>query len=152
MENMDKTKIAFTEAYEIIKHSNKEIQDKISVNFINILEQYRDISYIPNIDYSKSLDEQTIQHEAKIILGIIYRDYLCDIQKKQELIKNEKELLQQIEKEKLEKYSVDNLFKNTKYASNNNITKENTTTEIVEYKKENWLSKIWNKIINIFKK
>lgn len=150
MENINKTKMAFSETYEIIKHSNKDIQNKISPKFINLLELNRDASYIPNIDYSKSLDEQKIQHETKIILGIIYRDYLCDSPKRQELIKNENELLEQIEKERQEKYSVDNLFKNLKYAQNNNDETENK--EIMEFKKENWLSKIWNKIINIFKK
>lgn len=151
----DKRKIAFAEVYDIIKHSDISIQKRISPTFMNIIENNMDKSYKVMIDYNKELEEPNILHETKIILGIIYRDYLCAPEKKQQLIRNENELLQKIEKERQDKYSVDNLFKNTKYAqtgNTNNTVEENRNMDIAVYQKEKWYIKFWNSIMKIFKK
>lgn len=151
----DKRKIAFAEVYDIIKHSDISIQKRISPTFMNIIENNMDKSYKVMIDYNKELEEPNILHETKIILGIIYRDYLCDAEKKKQLIKSENELLQKIEKERQDKYSVDNLFKNTKYAQTgniNNTVEENRNMDIAVYQKEKWYIKFWNSIMKIFKK
>ena len=140
---------ALAEAYDIITHSSQEIQNKISPKFMEILISGKDNSYISNLDYDKNLDEQ-IQHETKIILGLIYRDYLCDISERQELLKKETELLNRIEQERNEKYSVDNLFKNRPYTSNiqqPNQIQDNEQNKIIEYREEKW----YEKIINFFK-
>lgn len=149
---MSDIKVAFAEAYDIIKHSNNEIQSKISSKFMNLLTLAKDNSYRVNIDYEKSLDEQ-IQHETKVILGIIYRDYLCTPEKRQELIKNENELLARIEKEKNEKFSVDNLFKNRTNTPNiqqQDQIQYNEQNKIIEYKKKKWYEKIVSFFINLF--
>lgn len=150
LENRDNMQYALAETYEIINHSSDEIKNKISPKFMEILVSAKDNSYVPNIDYEKPLEEQ-IQHETKIILGLIYRDYLCDTEKRQELIRNENELLSRIEKERNEKYSVDNLFKNRPYTTDiqqPNQIQDNEQNKMVEYKEENW----YEKIINFFKR
>jgi len=144
----DKRKRAFAEVYDIIQHSEKGIKEKISPKFINILENNMDRSQTVNIDYNKELREPNILHETKIILGIIYRDYLCSPEEKQQLIKNENELYEKIEKAKQEKYSVDNLFKNVKCS----VEKTNEPTEIVVIKELKWYEKLFNKIKGIFKR
>lgn len=141
---MNEIRLAFAETYDIIKHSDISIQNKISPKFMSLLMSAKDNSYRVNIDYEKSLDEQ-IQHETKVVLGIIYRDYLCTPEKRQELIRNENELLERIEKEKNEKYSVDNLFKNRQNQSNiqqQEPIQSQGQNEIIEYKKEKWYEKI----------
>lgn len=142
--SLNNINIAFAETYDIIKHSNNDIQSKISPKFMNLLMSAKDNLYRVNIDYEKPLDEQ-IQHETKVVLGIIYRDYLCTPEKRQELIRNETELLERIEKEKNEKYSVDNLFKNRQNPLNiqqKETNQSNEPNEIIEYKKEKWYEKI----------
>ena len=142
--SLNNINIAFAETYDIIKHSNNDIQSKISPKFMNLLMSAKDNLYRVNIDYEKPLDEQ-IQHETKVVLGIIYRDYLCTPEKRQELIRNETELLERIEKEKNEKYSVDNLFKNRQNPLNiqqQETIQSNEQNEIIEYKKEKWYEKI----------
>jgi len=143
----DKRKRAFAEVYDIIQHSEKGIKEKISPKFINILENNMDRSQTVNIDYNKELREPNILHETKIILGIIYRDYLCSTAEREQLIKDENELYNKIEKAKQEKYSVDNLFKNVKYS----VEKTNEPTEIVVIKELKWYEKIFNKIKGFFK-
>lgn len=150
--SLNNINIAFAETYDIIKHSDISIQSKISPKFMNLLMSAKDNSYRVNIDYEKTLDEQ-IQHETKVILGIIYRDYLCTPEKRQELIKNETELLERIEKEKNEKYSVDNLFKNRQNQPNiqqQQTNQSNEQNEIIEYKKEKWYEKIVKFFKNLF--
>lgn len=150
--SLNNINIAFAETYDIIKHSDISIQSKISPKFMNLLMSAKNNSYRVNIDYEKTLDEQ-IQHETKVILGIIYRDYLCTPEKRQELIKNETELLERIEKEKNEKYSVDNLFKNRQNPLNiqqQQTNQSNEQNEIIEYKKEKWYEKIVKFFKNLF--
>ena len=149
---MNDIRVAFAETYDIIKHSNNDIQSKISPKFMNLLMSAKDNLYRVNIDYEKPLDEQ-IQHETKVVLGIIYRDYLCTPEKRQELIRNETELLERIEKEKNEKYSVDNLFKNRQNQLNiqqQETIQSNEQNEIIEYKKEKWYEKIVRFFRNLF--
>lgn len=150
--SLNNINIAFAETYDIIKHSDISIQSKISPKFMNLLMSAKDNSYRVNIDYEKPLDEQ-IQHETKVVLGIIYRDYLCTPEKRQELIRNETELLERIEKEKNEKYSVDNLFKNRQNPLNiqqQEANQSNEQNEIIEYKKEKWYEKIVKFFKNLF--
>ena len=144
LENRDNMQYVLAETYDIINHSSDEIKNKISPKFMEILSSAKDNSYTPNIDYEKSLQEQ-IQHETKIILGLIYRDYLCDTEIRQELIRNENELLSRIEKERNEKYSVDNLFKNRPYMTNvqqTNQIQDNEQNKLIEHKEEKWYKKI----------
>lgn len=145
MENIinDNTKLAFAETYDIIKHSSKEIQDKIPIRFINILDKFKKSNYISEFDYSQDLEKQNITYETKIILGIIYRDYLCDNRKREKLIAYESQLLEQIEKEKREKYSLDDLFKNKKCS--------NEIQVIQVPKKENLFFKLFKTIKRILK-
>lgn len=135
--------IAFAEVYDIIKNSSKDVQDKISAKFMNLLVSGKDNSYNVNIDYSKPLETQ-ITHETKIILGLIYRDYLCDGKIRDILIKEEAEILERIEKEKAEKYSVDNLFRNKNVVQE----QENNQKQLVEYRKKG----IFEKIKSVFRK
>ena len=150
LENRDNMQYALAETYYIINNSSDEIKNKISPKFMEILASAKDNSYVFNIDFKKPLEEQ-IQHETKIILGLIYRDYLCTHEKRQELIKNENELLSKIEKEKNEKYSVDNLFKSRPYTTNIQQPTPKSDSEqnkMIEYKEEKW----YKKIANFFKK
>ncbi len=143
------TEYILAEVNDIIEHSNEELKKKIPQNFMNILISAKDNSYVSELDYEKPLKNQ-IQHETKIILGIIYRDYLCDENKKQELIKYENELLEKFEQERNKKYSVDNLFQNRPYTTNiqqPNQIQDNEQNKIIEYKEEKW----YEKIINFFK-
>ena len=142
---------SLAEAYDIITHSSKEIQNKISPKFMEILISGKDNSYISNLDYNKNLDDQ-IQHETKIILGLIYRDYLCDISERQELIKKETELLNRIEQERNEKYSVDNLFKNRPYNQSQEQVQEKQSNQMITYEQPKWYEKIINFFKNLFGK
>lgn len=149
-------KIAFSEVDEIIKMMPDELVRKIPKGFRELVAEEKNNNYMPNIH--EPLEKNKLKDETIIILGLIYRDFLCSkeerivLQKKdaEELLKVQNEL----DKELKEKYSMDNLF--NKNVTENDKVEENTnnTNEVamVEFKEEKWYKKIFELIKNIFKK
>ena len=143
--------ISFSEVYEIILHMDKELVKKIPDKFINFIKQNKKDDYITSIDYTKSINEQELQRGTRVLLSIIYRDYLCNDKKKKELLQNDNLELRKIEEELRAKYNPDNLFKKKNLLIDE--TQENIECkELVEYKSENFLKRILRKIISPFKK
>ena len=97
--------ISFSEVYEIILHMDKKISQKIPDKFINFIKQNKKEDYKTNIDYSKNINEQELQRGTRIILSIIYRDYLCEDEKKKKLMQEDNKELIKIENELKEKYN-----------------------------------------------
>ena len=118
---------SYSEVYDIIKHLDKNLYNKIPAQFIEILKENMDINYNVEIDYNKSINEQKLLKDTKIILSIIYRDYLCSEEKKKELIEKDKADLVRYEKELREKYNPDKIFKNRIQNNNTEKTRENVT-------------------------
>lgn len=149
-------KIAFSEVDEIIKMMPDELVRKIPKGFKELVDEEKDESYIPNIH--EPLEKNKLKNETIIILGLIYRDFLCSKEERIILQKKDAEELQRVQneldKELKEKYSMDNLFnksviENVKEQDNTNNTNE---VAMVEFKEEKWYQKIFELIKNIFKK
>ena len=137
------TNQVFSEVYDIILHMDEELLNKIPNMFIELMKQNRDEKFQVNIDYSKSLIGQEIQRGTKVILSLIYRDYLCSVEKRLDLIKKDEEELKQIEEELKKKYNPDNLFK----AKLKKVEEfDNTQTNIIIYKET-----VFQKILKKFK-
>lgn len=140
---------SYSEVYDIIKHLDKKLYNKIPTRFIEMLKENMDNNYNVEIDYNKSINEQKLLKDTKIILSIIYRDYLCSEEKKKELIEKDKADLVRYENELREKYNPDKIFKNRIQENNTEKTRENTTA-MVEYK-ENIFLKLIEFLKKIFK-
>ena len=100
------------------------------------------MNYKVNIDYTKTINEQELLRETRVILSLIYRDYLCTDEQRKEIILNDK-------KELNEKYEIN--FEEIK----NKRKKTYDTTEIEDKQlvkiEEKWYKRIFNKILSIFK-
>lgn len=83
------------------------------------------------------------------MLGIIYRDYLCNDEERINLIHQEKRELEEIETEKREKYNLDNIFKKNNINENDKGKSTKTEVSIVEYK-ESIIKRIIIKIKKLF--
>ena len=140
---------SFSEVYDIILHLEKELYNKIPQKFIQAIEQNRDADYEFNIDYSKNINEQKLLPDTRVLLSLIYRDYLCSSEERQKLIEKDKIELKQYEKNLQEKYNTENLYKN----KNTSNIKENTGFKPVsmEQYKESVIKKIINRIKSIFR-
>ena len=137
---------ALTEVYDIINHFESNLYKMIPLEFIDFVEQNKDNNYNTEIDFSKSINEQNILQETKVILAIIYRDFICNTKLRQKLNAYDFNIL---EAKKREIYNIDFLFRNKKdkIKDTSIIEKHDKTTMIVEYKES-----IFTKIIKFVKK
>ena len=122
--------VAITEVLYILKYLPKDITSNIPSDFLEFLNKNAISTYKPDFDLSKGLDSVKLNHKTKILLAIIYRNYICSEQERLDydkiLIQNENE--HQIKLK--EKYNTYNIFKETKTEKNSdNINK------LVIYKK-----------------
>ena len=143
---------AFTEVNEIIKMMPDELVNKIPSKFREMLEEERDKEYNPNIQ--EPLEKCKLKNETIIILGLIYRDFLCSQDEKRRLQEKDARELQEIQKaiedEIRQKYNPDDLFK--KKNGNNNEHQNFEETAIAVAQKEKWYKKIFNIIKGLFSK
>lgn len=142
---------AFEEIYEIFNLMPKELLNKIPTKFYEMIKEERDTNYSPNIQ--EPLEKQKLKNETIIILGLIYRDFLCSKDEKKRLQEKDAKELQEMEKtleeEIREKYNPDDIFKNrNKIVPEEIQTSEETRMTIVQ--KEKWYKKIFNLIKGLF--
>lgn len=96
--------------------------------------------------------------ETRVILSLIYRDYICLPEERKELIEIDKEQLRREEETLREKYAInfedrkqkikeDNIQESD--TSENNVQKNNMY--MTKIKEEKWYKKIINKILIFFR-
>lgn len=146
---MDKeTKEGISQVLDVLKHSDKDIIDKISKKFIDFLTGNQLEGYTVNIDYSDENWTQQLNEDAKVILALIYRDFIVSKEERQELLKKEQEINGQYQKELSEKYNVDNLFAKQE----KKVIDTDETVALAEIKKKKWYQNIIEKILSFFGK
>ena len=138
-------KEAFYEVDEILKMMPYEILDKIPKKFRNMISQNKSLTSNKKIS---GLNDENLSKDAKVVLYMIYRDFLCSEEEEQELLRQENKDLE-------EKYSYDNLFKSTKKdeTKSETISVEEITIEetaLTETKELKLYVKIIDFIKNIF--
>ena len=142
---------AFEEIYEIFSLMPKELLKKIPTKFYEMIEEERDTNYSPNIQ--EPLEKQKLKNETIIILGLIYRDFLCSLDEKKRLQEKDAKEFQEVEKaleeEIREKYNPDDIFKNrNRVVPQEEQPSEETRMTLVQ--EEKWYQKIFNLIKNLF--
>lgn len=148
MNNVDSK--VYTDISIIISMMPYEMRQKISKGFINFIENNKDINYSSSINPNIPISKQNITKETKEILGIIYRDYLCDKQKRIELLNKEQDELKSYAEKQRELYNPDNIFKKVDKDRNTNIEalENNKNKALTEYK-ESFFTKLKNYIFKI---
>lgn len=139
MENINQ---AFSEVYDIINHLDTKLYNRIPRGFIEMIKANKDNTYQPKIDYNISINRQKLLKDTRTILSLIYRDYICSDEKREELKYNDIMELKKEQEENAIEFNYDDIFKKKKQDASINLN-----TEIVEYKEN-----IFKKIINFIKK
>lgn len=101
---------AIVEFKSILDHCPIEVQSKIPNRFMDELNNLESKTYKFNYDESKKIEEQNIKPGTKGLIGLVYRDYICD--NKEDYINKYKIYFNNKEIEKREKYNTDTIFKN----------------------------------------
>lgn len=141
---------SLTELNSILNYMNVEYIKKLPTKFIDFITKNMDKDYIPNIDKNVPINQQELKKDTKILLSLIYRNYWCDSETKQDLLHQDLIDKKHFEQEMLEKYNPDNIFKNKQKDIETPHIEEHT--ELVEYKEPKWYQWIFMKILKIFKR
>lgn len=86
---------AIAEVIEILQNMDDYYIEKIPLEFIRSLKEKKSPTYEPKIDFTKELNENELKHQTKVILALIYLDYLCETEEEKKefrrLLKNPQE-------------------------------------------------------------
>lgn len=137
---------AAVEFKSILENCSDDIVNKIPTNFLKFIDKIASKAYKFNYDKTQSLIEQNLKSETRGLIALVYQDYICTDEERKEYIQKSNLYIIENENMKREKYNPNDIFKDVKNYKVNN-SKENS---IIEYKKENFIQKIFNKIKYFF--
>ena len=137
-------KNSFKEVYEILQKTEDELVKKIPFKFINFLESNMNKEFQTNIDNTVELDKQLILPETENILSLIYRNYWATEEEKANF--NNKDKNEYIGQE----FKENNIYEIFEQRKNRNSV--NIDNNLMILKKESFISKIFNRILNFFHK
>ena len=133
---------AFAEVDDILKIMPIDLLSKIPAQFRDDISKNKAKNY--KVEIYEPLEEERLKEETIVILGLIYRDFLASPEEKEELQLKDAEEYQKIQEELKRQYDIQNVFEKRK--------KDSITTEIIVYKEQGFLQKLFNLIKGIFKK
>ena len=137
-------KNSFKEVYEILQNTEDELVKKIPFKFIKFLESNMNKEYQTKIDNTLELDKQLILPETENILSLIYRNYWATEAEKANF--NNKDKNEYIGQE----FKENNIYEIFEQRKNRNSV--NIDNNLMILKKESFISKIFNRILNFFHK
>lgn len=141
---------AYSEVDKILSFMEIRYVEKVPKKMREMFKNEKLQDYEPNIDKNIPLEEQQLERKTLAILAMLNLNYWCENEEeKEELIRAYSNNDKKRNEELREKYNPDNIFKNkNKEREVEQITEE--ITAIAEYKKENFIKKLLNKIKRLF--
>ena len=146
MDNM----IAYAEVDAILNLLEDKYKEKVPEKVRTFFKEEKMVDYTPTIDVNIPLIQQNLKRETIVLLAILNITYWCENEEERQFFVNELAKNEEEKKKLEEKYNPDNLFKNKQ----KEIIDENLQTgqELIIYKETNFISKLLNKIKQLFKK
>ena len=143
------TKEIYSELYQILTLLGEEYIEKLPHNLPKLLEEKRNLEYIPQYTGKIPFNQQQVRKETLAILALIHLNYWCeDDEEKQKLLQMLNKNEQSFQEELREQYNPDEIFKDRKRTG---ILQEQENMALVPIE-ENWWKKMIKKIKEIFKK
>jgi len=143
-------KIATTEVLSILEYLPQTEADKIPNKFKEFLKENSISDYNPNFDFSIGLDKIELKRKTKLLLAMIYKNYLCSEEERLEYNKILYQNEETYQKCLREKYSPDNIFKKADKQESIDLkpSENNCNIALIEYK-ETFLTKFKNFIFKL---
>ena len=139
---------AYVEVLEVLKQLNKEDFNKIPKEYIEYLEKNANKYFSFKYDLSKTLEEQDLSEDAKIILFFFFEKFGANEKQKKKINDFRANMIAKNEEEKLQKYNYEDLFaKKRKHYEMESKTEGSNNGLIVQNK-----TNIFIKIINYIKR
>lgn len=76
---------AYAEVYQLLQHSGSLIEN-IPKSFITFLYESMDKNWGDRLDFRQEFDSLELLKETRILLSLIYRDFICTEEKRKELV------------------------------------------------------------------
>ncbi len=105
-------KKALSEVNEILKYTDDDVVNRIPKKFMSFIKDNMEPNYKFEVQAGLDLSKQPISNETRVILAMIYRDYICSDEEKKALLNKEEKKLERIESAKRGKFNPNNLFSN----------------------------------------
>lgn len=83
-------KRAFSETYQVLQHTTRSIYRMIPKSFLDFLYENMDKTWSENMDFSKNLMAMDLLRETRILLSLVYRDFLCSEQERKMLVEKDR--------------------------------------------------------------
>lgn len=141
-----------TEILEIIKYIPREDYNKIPSDIITVLENDKDEKYNFKYNINKTLDEQNVSKQAKIIIALFFRDYWATNSQREKILKMQKEKRQKLDSEKRVIYNPDEIFKinNLKNDLDEKVMTNEEPKFPMNIKKDNFIIRLIYRIKSVF--
>ena len=139
---------AFAEVDEILELMPIDLSIKIPLEFKKIISDNKAQDYVPNL--KEPIEEQQLKHETKVILGLIYRDFIVSPEEREMLQAEDDEAIRKAEEELRQQYDMENIFQKRK--KNKRLEKQEVSTDLMVYREPGFLQKLFNMIKGIFGK
>lgn len=143
---------AYTEVNCLLEYLPQSYIDKLPKKLIEIIQNQSNEQYNINIDTNKSLLEQEFSQKTKDLIAVIKYNYWSTDEEKQQLKQIFYENENRYQKELLEKYNPNDIFKKreTKTEMPQQEVIENNVQMVVY--KESIFTRFFNKIKNLFRR
>ena len=138
----------YRELYEILKYLPDVYKKKIPLKFLVEIEEQMDTLYEYSIEHFEDFENQKMLDETKVLLAIVYRDYLASEEEKKEIFAREEEEQRNIEKVKREMNNPDNIFKKKEVVVSEGMEKN----ALVATDNVKWYKKVIEFFRGIFKR
>ena len=141
---------AYKEVYVILQQLNSEDFKAIPDSFVKMIEKNMNPNYSFELDVEKSLEEQELLQETRVILAYIFLNYWSTEEQKIRIKqKFRNDIL--IEERNKAKYNPNELFNREEQKNVQPEAQKTENTQIVQYK-QNIFSRLLHKIKNLFSK
>lgn len=121
---------AFVEVYVVIENLTDELKSLIPSGFIKIVCDNKDENYIVT---EELLKEKGMMKETKAILSLIYRDFFCNDETRDMLLKEDEQEIKEKNQMKFDQ----------------KVKVEKTKNELIVIEKKKWYQKIFDVIAKL---
>ena len=71
----------------ILEYTSEELKNKIPQKFLDFLKNIQSQTYKFEYDKTKKLNEQNLKSKTRGLIALVYQDYICNENEKEEYIK-----------------------------------------------------------------
>ena len=81
---------AYSETYQVLRHATLDIIKLIPNSFMDFLRKNMDATWSGNLDFSKNLMDMDLLRDTRVLLSLVYRDFLCSETERKILVEKER--------------------------------------------------------------